>query len=109
MASTVDFIEFVCEQVRGNYDVRFKKMFGEYMIYVNEKPILLVCNNTVYIKILDEIKDLKDDFETAIPYNGAKERFILDIEDSELVQKAIDILVEKTPLPKPKKKKKADI
>jgi DNA helicase-2/ATP-dependent DNA helicase PcrA len=35
--------------------VRYKKMFGEYMVYVNEKPILLVCDNTVFVKILDRL------------------------------------------------------
>lgn len=25
MATSVDYIEFVCEQIRGNYTVRYKK------------------------------------------------------------------------------------
>ncbi|MGN0560765.1 MAG: hypothetical protein ACI4K8_06895 [Candidatus Fimenecus sp.] len=25
-------------------------MFGEYMVYVNDKPILMVCDNTVFVK-----------------------------------------------------------
>ena len=36
MATSEDFIEFVCEQIRGDYSVRYKKMFGEYMVYVND-------------------------------------------------------------------------
>ena len=36
MATTVEYIEFVCEQARGAWDVRYKKMFGEYMVYVND-------------------------------------------------------------------------
>lgn len=57
MATSVDFIEYVCEQISGTGLVRYKKMFGEYMVYVNNKPILLVCNNTVYVKQLDCILD----------------------------------------------------
>lgn len=34
MATSVDFIKFVCEQIRGYTNVRYKKMFGEYMVYV---------------------------------------------------------------------------
>ena len=37
MATTQDYIQFVCESVGGGYDVRYKKMFGEYMVYVNDK------------------------------------------------------------------------
>lgn len=49
MATTADFIEFVCEQIHGAGNIRHKKMFGEYMVYVNELPVLLVCDNTVYV------------------------------------------------------------
>ena len=34
MATTVEYIEFVCGEIRGNYDIRYKKMFGEYLVYV---------------------------------------------------------------------------
>lgn len=53
MATTVDFIEFVCEQIGGIGSVSYKKMFGEYMVYINEKPIFVVCDNTVYVKALE--------------------------------------------------------
>lgn len=56
MATTVDFIEFVCEQIHCNFSVRYKKMFGEYMVYVNDKPILLVCDNCVYVKKYRKLK-----------------------------------------------------
>lgn len=52
MATSQEYIEFVCEQLVGVENVRYKKMFGEYMVYVNDKPVLLVCDNTVYVKKL---------------------------------------------------------
>src|SRR5574344_545642 len=105
MATSNDYIEFVCEQIAGIGDIRYKNMFGEYMVYVNNKPILLVCDNIVFIKKLDEIKDLMENEEVGFPYQGAKEHYILDIENKELSSKVIPILVELTPIPKPKKKK----
>ena len=71
MATTVDFIEYVCEQIRGTGFVRYKKMFGEYMVYVNDKPVLLVCDNTVFVKKLDCIADKLKNAEMGIPYTGA--------------------------------------
>ncbi len=50
MATSKEYIEFVCEQICRYGAVTYRKMFGEYMAYLNEKPILLVCDNTVYIK-----------------------------------------------------------
>lgn len=56
-------------------------MFGEYMVYVNDKPVLLVCDNTVYVKKLPEIEELMSGTECGVPYDSAKEHYILDIED----------------------------
>ncbi len=103
MATTVDFIEFVCEKIRGGFAVRYKKMFGEYMVYLNEKPVLLVCDNTVYVKKIDALAELMHDAECTAPYDGAKEHYILDIENEELTEKVLEVLERVTPLPKKKK------
>lgn len=105
MATDKEFIEYVCEQIRGAGDVTYKKMFGEYMAYVNLKPVLLVCDDTVFVKQVDAIKEFMTDAETGIPYKGAKEHYILDIDDSELSEKVAIALERVTPLPKPRKKK----
>lgn len=104
MATTVDFIEFVCEQIQSDMPVRYKKMFGEYMVYVNDKPLLLVCDNTVYVKMLPQISALMSNAATAVPYAGSKPHYILDIENRELTSQAIAILEPITPLPKKRKK-----
>ncbi|MDR0498742.1 MAG: TfoX/Sxy family protein [Holophagales bacterium] len=105
MATTVDFIEYVCTQIDGIGAVRHKKMFGEYMVYVNNKPILLVCNSTVYVKILPCLAEFMSAAEKGFPYKGAKEHYILDIDDTELVSAVVTALEQVIPVPKPKKKK----
>ena len=81
-------------------------MFGEYMVYINDKPVLLVCDNTVYVKKPPEIEELMSGAECGVPYDSAKEHYILDIEDRELTAKAVEILERITPVPKNKAKKK---
>lgn len=105
MATTQEYVDFVCEQVRGVGDVRSKKMFGEYMVYINDKPILLVCDNTVFVKELDAIAELMADAERDHPYEGAKEHYVLDIDDAEFAKRVVEALELVTPLPKPRKKK----
>lgn len=105
MATTVDFIEYVCEQIEGTGAVRYKKMFGEYMVYVNDKPILLVCDNTVFVKMLPCLDALMADAEKGYPYSGAKEHYILDIDNADLSREVVTVLEPVTPLPKPRKKK----
>ena len=52
MATSKEYIEYVCGQIKGESNVRYKKMFGDYMVYVDEKPLFLVCDNTVFVKII---------------------------------------------------------
>lgn len=105
MASTLDFVEYVCEQIQGTGAVRFKKMFGEYMVYVNDKPVLLVCDNNVFVKQLDCVEEKMINASKGFPYNGAKEHYILDIDNRDLSQEIVNLVEQVTPLPKPKKKK----
>jgi TfoX/Sxy family transcriptional regulator of competence genes len=105
MATSLDFVEYVCEQISGVGTIRYRKMFGEYMVYVNEKPLLLVCDNTVFIKELDCVSEIMKDADKGFPYDGAKEHYILDIDDSELSKEVITILDSVIPVPKPKRKK----
>lgn len=105
MATSLDFIEYICEQIADSGVVSYKKMFGEYMVYINAKPILLVCDNTVYVKMLECIKSEMVDAEIGNPYNGAKPHYILDIDNAEFSKHIIGILEPITAIPKPKKKK----
>ena len=108
MATSKEYIDFVCEQIEGIGDISTKKMFGEYMVYVNAKPLLIVCDNTVMVKKVPELADLMKDAPDGIPYEGAKVHYILDIENRELVRSVIAVLEPITPLPKKRAKKKAE-
>ena len=106
MACTTDFIDFVCSQLNGVGIIRSKKMFGDRLIYIDEKPVILACDNICYVKKLPAIAELMTGADTGFPYDGAKEHYILDIEHRD---KAIDIIETLLPaIPYPKKKKKRD-
>ena len=56
-------------------------MFGEYMVYYKAVPVLLVCDDCVFVKILKETTELLgEDCEQEIPYDGAKLHYVLDID-----------------------------
>ena len=99
------YIAHVEAQVADAGAVRSRRMFGEYMVYVNDKPLLLVCDNTVFVKIVPELAALMAGAERGLPYEGAKEHYILDIDDTDLARQVVAVLETVTPLPKPKKKK----
>ena len=104
MACTQDFIDFVCHQIEGIGEVRSRKMFGDWMVYVNEKPLLLCCDNIVYVKMLSDLDSLMTDAEVGTPYDGARSHYILDIEHTDHARQVVKLLEEVTPLPKRRKK-----
>jgi TfoX/Sxy family transcriptional regulator of competence genes len=106
MASDIDFVNYVIDQINGVGITIYKKMFGEYMVYVNQKPIILICNNTAYIKKIDCVKELLEAEETGYPYNGAKEHYILDVDNAETMKNIVRILEKVISIPKKKIKKK---
>ena len=99
MATTQDFIEFVVNQIDDVWQPLYKKMFGEYMVYVHRKPLLLVCDNTVYVKMLESLSAVLGEAEKGFPYQGAKEHYIVDVEDRDLLSQVIEILEQEIPFP----------
>ena len=104
MSTTPSFVQYVCEQIRQSGDVRFKKMFGEYLVYVNDKPMFLVCDNTVFVKKHEVLADLMQDAPKGFPYEGAKEHYVVEPDDAPLCLDAIALLLPVTQVPKPKTK-----
>jgi TfoX/Sxy family transcriptional regulator of competence genes len=110
MATTADYIEYVAAQVADCGAVRYKKMFGEYMVYVNDKPILLVCDNAVFVKPVPELAGLLREEEMDYPYSpekypGVKKHYVIDVDNAELLRAVVSTLEPITPVPKPRKKK----
>ena len=104
MACTTDYIDFVCSQIEGVGVIRTKKMFGDWMIYIDEKPVILACDDICYVKMLPVISDMMTNAWTGFPYDGAKEHYILDIEHRDEAIKVIKALLPVIPYPKMRKK-----
>jgi TfoX/Sxy family transcriptional regulator of competence genes len=105
MASDLDYVEYVADQIKTGGTVTYKKMFGEYLIYLNNKPAVLVCDNTAFVKMLDCIKPLMEDAETGFPYKGAKEHYIVNVDNREHFTEVATVLEKNLPTPKKKKKR----
>ncbi len=102
MSTSKEYMDFVLEQLDGISGVTYRKMFGEYLVYVQERPVLLVCDNCVMVKKLPALAHLMADAPEGIPYDGAKAHYLLDVENRELVKAVVEILVQVTPVPRRK-------
>ncbi|MBN3490335.1 hypothetical protein JV173_02285 [Acholeplasma equirhinis] len=102
MGTTFDYIEYVLNQIEGPYFFRSKKMFGEYMVYVEEKPTFLVCDNIVYVKMHPSLDELLQNAEVGYPYDGAKLHYVIDIDNKILIKNVIDAIIPHLKVPKKK-------
>ncbi|MFZ2537607.1 MAG: TfoX/Sxy family protein [Oscillospiraceae bacterium] len=107
MASSIDFVEYVCDQISGAGEITYKKMFGEYTVYCNSKVIGLICNNQLFVKKTVSGTELLVGAEEDSPYTGAKPHFVIEnLEDREFLSCFIRKTCDELPLPRPKKKKR---
>lgn len=106
MASSVEFMDYVFENIKGIGDITYKKMFGEYSVYYKGKIVALVCDNQFVIKKTNIGKTLLPNNEEIPPYEGAKPCILIEnLEDKALLKEVIQKTYDELPEPKPKKKK----
>ncbi len=110
MASQRSFVEYICEQAREVDPLSFKKMFGEYAIYVGTKVIALVCDDQLFLKPTPAGRALLRTVTEAPPYPGAKPYLQISevIENRLQLTKLFRATAEALPEPKPKLPKKKD-
>ncbi len=107
MASKIEFVEYIAEQLREAGTITYKKMFGEYGIYCNGKIFAVICDDQFYIKITEAGKEICPDLPEQPPYKGAKNYLLVeDVENREILTKLVMATCAELPEPKPKKRKK---
>lgn len=110
MATSTEFIQFVSDQVQAAGNIQYRKMFGEYMLYCDRRPVLLVCDDTVYVKQMPATLNIFAAHgitpELGIPYEGAKPHYILNPENADLAIDLVRELARILPLPKSATRKK---
>lgn len=109
MSTDLSFVEYVVETARLGSRLTCKKLFGEYALYLDEKVIAFVCDNSVYIKPSQAVTAIAPDLPQGPPYPGAKDYPIADelLDDPEAFRRLLQETAELLPLPKPKKPAKA--
>jgi TfoX/Sxy family transcriptional regulator of competence genes len=107
MATDQHYVEHICEQANLPGALSYKKMFGEYALYLDGKVVALVCDNQLFIKPTDDGRKILGTPAEHPPYPGAKPHFRVDaeIDDRERLKKLFLATARALPAPKPKTKK----
>ena len=108
MASDLDLVEFVVDQIENAGVISYRKMFGEYALYCEGKVVALICDNQLFVKPTKAGKSFIGNVVEAPPYPGAKPSFLIEeqIEGKDWISNLVRLTEKELPEPKPKKKPK---
>ena len=111
MASSLEFVQYVAEQLRDAGEITYRKMFGEYGVYGDGKIFALVCDDQFFVKITEAGRHMATvrHLPEASPYEGAKPYFLIeDVDDRDFLTDFVTKTCRTLPEPKQKKQKKAE-
>jgi TfoX/Sxy family transcriptional regulator of competence genes len=105
MATRPETIPPILDAIPG---ARAAKMFGEYGLYLDDRVIALICDDTLFLKNLPEAAALLPGAALGPPYPGAKDHLIADpwLDEPDILAEAARAVARAVPPPKPKKPKK---
>ena len=105
MSSTDQYLEFVLDLLGELDDVEHRKMMGEYVLYYRGKGVGGIYDDRFLLKVTPASGRLLPEAPRAIPYEGAKEMLLVEVEDRDTLHDAVDAMWQELPAPKKRKKK----
>ncbi|MEW9625378.1 TfoX/Sxy family protein [Rhodanobacter geophilus] len=105
MATDSDYIDYVSEQAALGDRLTYKKMFGEYALYVDGKVVAFACDNSLFVKPSAAAATLAPGLPQRPPYPGAKDYPVADelLDDSDALRRLLLETAARMPVPKPRK------
>lgn len=107
MPTTRAFVDYVAEQAQLGASLSFRRMFGEYGVYLEGKVIAFACGNSLFVKATGATQAITQGLPQRPPYPGAKPFPVADelLDDSEALQALLVQTAQDLPAPKPRKPK----
>ena len=106
MASSEEFVRFVCDQMGRAGKISYRKMFGDYGVYCDGKIFALICDNRLFVMISYVVWVSWPDLPHVALYEGATQHFAVDdVEDAEKLSALVTATCSELPQPKQKKSK----
>jgi len=105
MASSIETVQFIVDQAGLGQALQFRKMFGEYALYLDGKVVALVCDDRLFVKPTPGGRAELGEVVEGQPYPGAKPHFLVgeQLDDRALLQRLLQRTAAELPEPKPRK------
>ena len=88
MSTTKDYRDFILEQLNLLDNITCKSMMGEYLLYYNGILFGGIYDDRLLVKIVDSNK--KYNMQESIPYESAKQMYLVDdVDDQEVLSNIV--------------------
>lgn len=104
MGTSKGYLEYVLEQLSGLPEISYRAMMGEYVLYYRGKVIGGIYDDRLLLKPTKATETMLPDAERDIPYDGAKEMLLVDVDDRELLTELIEAMYSELPMPRNRSK-----
>ncbi len=98
MASSAEYLEYVLDLLADVPDVTTRKMMGEYLLYASGKLFGGVYDDRFLVRDTAAARAVLSTRE--LPYDGAQEMLVVDIESREAVAELVAAMLPELPEPK---------
>ncbi len=107
MSTQKETVEFILEKLGHSKHFSTRAMFGEYALYADGRVAALICDDQLYVKIVDASKELENLCDKDTPYPGARPHYLVEESQLDKIENLPEILIDiSKSLPEKKKKKK---
>ncbi len=103
MASSKDYLDFILDQLSGLDEITYKAMMGEYILYYRGRIFGGIYDDRFLVKPTQSAKRMMPEADLELPYEGAKEMLLVDMEDRAFLKELIEAMYPELPAPKKRK------
>lgn len=89
MASDKQYLDFVLGQLSQLGGITYRAMMGEYVIYYEGTVVGGIYDDRFLLKNTRSARELMPEAPLELPYDGAKEMLLADIDDTALLNRVI--------------------
>lgn len=105
MASSSEFMQYICDQLASVSGITCRTMMGEYILYIHGRIFGGIYDDRLLLKDVPAAAALMSPARREIPYPGAREMLLAeDVDNSELLCRIVEAMYPE--LPEPKKRRK---
>ena len=99
MASNLDTALYICDQAGLGRRLTYRKMFGEFAVYLDGKVVALICDDELFLKPTPECRAYLGEVTEAPPFPGAKNFYLLSaiLDDPDRLGEALRITARALP------------